>query len=105
MVHNFKCSSFSSFLHLHVHSTGSLFLASLFPSIYGAAFVRMFPSRRLCAIIRRSFLAPMLVLEIVLLQMCHRPAYKKFASDLQKLKIRPTKLFVRPIQEEYILST
>ena len=34
-------------------SAGSLFLASLCPSIYGAAFERMFTSRYLCAIIRQ----------------------------------------------------
>ena len=50
-VDNFKSLSFFSFLRLHVCRFS--FFASFSPSIYGAAFERMFTSLCLCAIIRQ----------------------------------------------------
>ena len=51
IVNNFICSSFFSFLHLHV----CRFSLSCFPLPvhFGTAFKRMFTSRCLCAIIRQ----------------------------------------------------
>ena len=51
MVNNFKCLSFSPFSICT--SADSVFLASFCPSIYGAAFERMFTIYCLCAIIRQ----------------------------------------------------
>ena len=50
-VDNFKSLSFFSFLRLHICRFS--FFASFSPSIYGAAFERMFTSLCLCAIIRQ----------------------------------------------------
>ena len=58
IVDHFKCSSFFSFLRLYM-SAGSLFLAYLCPSIYGAAFYRMFTSRCLCAVIGQCTITPL----------------------------------------------